>query len=127
MSVHFPSEFNAYWRMPGTKAAFVSEVATTNPKDCKNCGGIGTMTTFCALAGPFDAIPAGVAHFANGKWWAGAHYSANCPDCHGTGLDPKHVESPIRKGVIPWDSIGNQRGGPREEDPQPLDEIECTL
>jgi len=97
MSIQFPSEFHAWWRMPGVKAAFVSEITPKRPADCPNCGGIGTMTTFCALAGPFENPPVGhnvVAHFGNGKWWGGQHNTAPCPVCKGIGLDPTHKETP---------------------------------
>ncbi len=107
MSIQFPPEFNAFWRMPGTKAAFVSEVHPTHPHDCTNCGGIGSMVTFCALAGPFDAPPVGpnvIAHYANGKWWGGTNYTANCPVCKGNGRNPDYKDPPARKHTIEWKS-----------------------
>lgn len=103
MTIQFPPEFQTYWKMPGTKTAFVSEIQPKRPADCGNCGGVGTMVTFCARQGPFDNVPVGasvVAHYANGKWWGGSNFSASCPVCKGTGRNPQHKESPIRMNPI---------------------------
>lgn len=107
MSIQFPREFTPMWKAAGVKAAFVTEAHPNKPSDCVNCGGIGTMTTFCATAGPFNVPPAPnhVGHFANGKWWSGQNYSFNCPVCNGSGLNPQVAAPEIRQGVIHWQTI----------------------
>ena len=102
MSIKFPPVFQTYWKMAGIKAAFVTEAQPKHPGECSNCGGIGTLTTFCATQGPFDNPPGGklIAHFGNGKWWGGANYSAICPVCNSTGKDPEYKSSPVRANPI---------------------------
>lgn len=102
MNVQFPPIFNSHWKQPGIKAAFVTESHPHHPGECINCGGIGTMTTFCATAGPFDNPPVGklIAHFGNGKWWGGANFSASCPVCNGTGRRPGYNPGPTRANPI---------------------------
>lgn len=86
--MRYPQAFQDMWRAGNTKAAFVSEAVSKKASDCQNCGGAGMMATFIAVMGPFDNLPVGkgiIAHYANGKWWGGANFTAPCPVCGGSG------------------------------------------
>jgi hypothetical protein len=97
MSIHFPPEFKKYLSMPNIKGAFVSKIEGRHPRDCKNCGGVGTIVLFCAFNGPFRDVPSGIAHFTDGHWWAGKNFEEMCPDCKGNGIDPNYIEQPTRQ------------------------------
>jgi len=92
---HFPPEFKGLIAAPTTKAAFFSDIKPMHARDCKNCGGIGTMILYIATGGPFVNPPGGIAHFANDRWWSGTNIEKACPDCKGLGIDPNYVEKPI--------------------------------
>jgi hypothetical protein len=105
----FPREFAEAWKQPNVKAAWFSETKPLRATDCENCGGSGFMSTFVGLSGPFDNVPVGkgvVAHFANGKWWGGSHFTAACPVCNGSGKAPDRTEQlkmPLRQY---WEIMG---------------------
>ena len=96
MNINFPPEFRKHLTTPNIKGAFVSKIEGKHPRDCKNCGGIGTIILFIATAGPFISVPSGIAHWADGKWWAGKNFEEACPDCKGTGLNPHFQEQPVK-------------------------------
>ena len=39
----------------------------------------------------------GDAKWAEGKWWAGKNVGGICPDCKGTGVEPKYIEQPAKQ------------------------------
>lgn len=93
----FPDNFKVFLSDRLLKGAFFSKIEGRHPRDCKNCGGIGVIYIFLATGGPFNNPPTGaniVAHFAEGKWWAGKNEGGICPDCKGTGVQPGFVEPP---------------------------------
>jgi len=92
MNKKFPPEFKKHLATPGIKGAFVSDIRGTHPRDCKNCGGVGTIILFIAVDGPFRDVPQGIAHWADGHWWAGKNYEEDCPVCKGDCIDPTYVE-----------------------------------
>jgi DnaJ-class molecular chaperone len=96
MNRNFPTEFKKHLTTPGIKGAFVSMIEGRHPRDCKNCGGIGTIILFIATNGPFNNVPSGVAHFADDKWWSGKNFEEACPNCKGTGIDPNYAERTVK-------------------------------
>jgi hypothetical protein len=100
--IHFSKELKQRIReiAPTAKAVFFSMNETSNPKDCKNCGGLGVIYLFVASGGPFTEVPRGeniIAHWSDDKWWAGINEGSICPDCNGTGLDPNYIAPPTRQ------------------------------
>jgi len=89
----YPKEFKLYATAPAVKKTFVSDVQASNPLDCPNCGGMGTMSIFCAVKGPFESPdPSGKQdaagnfysnHHDKYGWWVGITYSHYCPVCDG--------------------------------------------
>jgi hypothetical protein len=94
-NMNFPPEFKKHLATPNIKGAFVSNINPVHPRDCKNCGGVGTIMLFLATGGPFINVPSGIAHWADGRWWKGKNFEEMCPDCKGNGIDPKYVEQPV--------------------------------
>ena len=97
MSMIMPDGFKKFWNDPKSKGAFVSVISPMHPRDCKNCGGIGTIILFVATGGPFINVPSGVAHWHNDRWWSGKNYEEGCPVCKGTGINPGYVEQPPKQ------------------------------
>ena len=71
------------------KKSFLSDIASNNPADCRNCGGMGILILFVATDGPFNS-PASpyrsdgkVSKWYDGKWWVGESHSFTCPECGG--------------------------------------------
>jgi len=95
--VQFPPEFQTLLRTPNIKAAFFSKIEPLHPRDCKNCGGIGTMILFIATGGPFMNVPGGIAHWHNDRWWEGKNIEKACPICKGLGINPGYVEQPPKQ------------------------------
>jgi len=93
----FPPEFNGLIKASNTKAAFFSDIQPMHPRDCKNCGGIGTMILFIATGGPFVNVPGGIAHYSGDRWWSGTNIEKACPVCKGTGINPQYVEQPPKQ------------------------------
>lgn len=91
MSRKYPPEFNQLVKDPNVRGAFVSVLDRRHPKECPNCGGIGTLIIFLATAGPLLDPPGSpaIAKFVNDNWWAGMSDERACPICKGTGIDPK--------------------------------------
>ena len=108
MNKHFPLSFQAHIKSPNIKAAFFSDVKPAHPRDCKNCGGIGNLILFVATGGPFVNVPSGkdlVAHWHDGRWWAGKNIEDACPDCKGTGIDPAYKEQPASHREIAYKEV----------------------
>ena len=86
----FPNQIAEMAGAYNVKAAFVSALDAVNPNECKNCGGVGTISLFLATKGPFQS-PSSSREDCNKYesgvgWWVGQHYSVNCPDCGGVGI-----------------------------------------
>ncbi len=82
--IQFPPEFDQLIKPSGVSAAFVSELSSSNPSHCVNCGGAGTMYVYIATVGPMNVCPDKsrlIAHWADGKWWLGKGYEFPCPVC----------------------------------------------
>lgn len=94
---NYPPEFVELCKDPTLRAAFVSEIKPIHPRDCKNCGGVGTLVIFLAVNGPFPDPPGppAVIKFVNGNWWSGKSLEATCPVCGGNGIDPSYIQPPI--------------------------------
>ena len=68
---------------PATKAAWMSEYESPNPRVCQNCGGTGYLHLFLASGGPFQNSPQKVGHWDGENWWVGNAKSYPCPVCNG--------------------------------------------
>lgn len=82
----YPKIFIADARMKGENKVFGLTVPpSNNPRDCKNCAGIGAMFAFYAEAGPFDHPPATrkPVKWIEGKWYIGETREEECPVCQG--------------------------------------------
>jgi hypothetical protein len=111
MNRHFPPKFTSLSKEPSTKAAFFSDLKPAHPRDCKNCGGLGTMIIFIATGGPFVNVPSGkdlIAHWYDNRWWAGKNYEDACPDCKGTGIDPNFKEQPASQRELNIGKVGKE-------------------
>jgi hypothetical protein len=100
--IHFSNELKTRIRQitSTAKAAFVSRNESSNPKDCKNCGGLGITVLFVASGGPFTEVPHGeniIARWSEDRWWAGVNECYLCPDCDGSGLDPNYIPPPTKQ------------------------------
>ncbi len=105
----YPPEFTEYCKNANLKGAFVREIKPSHPRDCHNCGGVGSIVIFLVTEGPFEFPPNGcieprkgerqakfiTATYVNGKWWGGMSQEKNCPVCHGSGILPGWEEQPI--------------------------------
>lgn len=106
MTKIFPPEFKQHLANTALKGAFISDIHPVHPRDCHNCGGVGTMVLFLATGGPFREVPTGISHFSAGKWWVGKNVEEICPVCKGSGQYSDYIEQPIRqrdtdlKGII---------------------------
>jgi len=69
---------------PATKAAWMSEYESPNPRVCQNCGGTGYLHLFLASGGPFEGVPHGISKWDENlqKWWTGSTKSYPCPVCN---------------------------------------------
>ncbi len=91
MDKHFPYDMKLLMNQDTVKAAFVSDITSKLPNDCKNCGGFGVLVVFIATEGPYNTPAAPyrgdnkTSHWHDNKWWVGSSYSFPCPDCKGFG------------------------------------------
>ena len=101
--MNYPDELKQIARRH--KKAFVTVVDPISGNDCRNCGGVGRLSLFCAMEGPYQSpsnpyrtIPAlndakqPIEHSLSnhfddelGLWWSGTVYTFECPDCNGVG------------------------------------------
>lgn len=84
----FPQSFKNMWSRGYVKLALVSDNQPTNPYDCQNCGGVGSMELFLGAEGPYQSPSAGkdrVSKFYDGAWWIGKNHEDICPVCKGAG------------------------------------------
>jgi len=90
MDRQFPPEIKLLLRSSGIKTAFISDIPATNPNECRNCGGVGTLTLFIGTKGPFQSPSSSrddCNKYEDGVgWWVGQHHSVKCPVCEGIGV-----------------------------------------
>jgi len=93
MSRHFPKKLLELAKGYNVKKSFISALDPVNPNECKNCGGVGSITLFLATKGPFQSPSSSRSDcnkYEDGVgWWVGQHYSIQCPDCDGLGISLK--------------------------------------
>lgn len=88
-----PKEFDAYFRDPKVKAAWISGSDGVNYTGCDNCSGAGVFVASIAVAGPFEAPQAkGASHYHDGYWWSVITKVAECPVCHNIKRRPAKRE-----------------------------------
>ena len=103
MSQKLPREFETVAHMPGVKTYWLGSSAPKSPWDCSQCGGVGILTLFVALEGPFNSVPSptqGLSAKWDGniaKWWNGKHLAIECPNCKGSGHDPHYHASSAKQ------------------------------
>ena len=92
---YYPKSFRMRAKGIGVKKTFVTDVPITSDYDCPNCGGVGSMTLFCASKGPYQSPWGPGSKDKDGEfmsnrwdgsaWWVGTNYSDECPVCDGLG------------------------------------------
>ena len=90
MDRQFPPIVKQLVSSHAVKKAFISDIQTSNPNECHNCGGVGTLTLFLATKGPFQSSSASREDCNKWEegvgWWVGQHHAVTCPQCDGLGI-----------------------------------------
>ena len=122
-----PYDWQAHIKNPSFKHVLWEPCTIHTARDCKNCGGLGTMVLFLATNGPFHDPPSGtiksgkygpdgkeivisvVAKWYDKRWWAGKHIESECPVCHGTGDDPNYKEPEFTQRELKLDGVVKEK------------------